>query len=137
MTVPDHETPDNGGFDAHVAYSARVNNFWHGGKDNFAADRAAGRQALEAFPQLPAALRAGVAFRERAVRFLVAAGIRQLLDLGCGMPAGDPVHALAQAEAPDSRVVYVDHDPMVSGWRRAASCSSSTRLPTSGRRPAD
>lgn len=113
MTSPDHPTRDTMGFDADVAYSARVNNFWQGGKDNFAADRVAGNQALEAFPQLPAALRAGVAFRERAVRFLVGEGIRQFLDLGCGMPAGDPVHVLAQAAAPDSRVVYVDNDPLV------------------------
>jgi SAM-dependent methyltransferase len=113
MAAPDQQTPDNSGFDAQVAYSARVNNFWQGGKDNFAADRAAGIEALEAFPQLPAALRAGVAFRERAVRFLVDEGIRQFLDLGCGLPAGDPVHELAQAVAPDSRVVYVDNDPMV------------------------
>jgi len=124
MTVPDHETPDNGGFDTHVAHSARVNNFWQGGKDNFSADRAAGIQALEAFPQLPAALRAGVAFRERAVRFLAGEGIRQFLDLGCGMPAGDPVHALAQAAAPESRVVYVDNDPMVIRHAQALYASS-------------
>jgi SAM-dependent methyltransferase len=126
MTAPDLQNPDNDGFDARVAYSARVNNFWQGGKDNFAADRAAGRVALEAFPQLPVALRAGVAFRERAVRFLAGEGIRQFLDLGCGMPAGDPVHALAQAAAPDSRVVYVDHDPMVIRHARALYESSPT-----------
>jgi hypothetical protein len=57
MTAPDRQTPDNGGFAAHVAYSARVNNFWQGGKDNFAADRAAGGQALAAFPQCTRSLR--------------------------------------------------------------------------------
>jgi S-adenosyl methyltransferase len=73
------------------------------------------RARLEAFPQLPAAVRAGIGFRARAVRYLTGAGIRQFLDLGCGLTAGDPVHVIAQAAAPGSRVVYVDNDHCKSG----------------------
>jgi hypothetical protein len=114
-----------------MAYSARVNNYWHGGKDNFAKDREAAEQALEAFPELPVAVRAGVRFRTAAVTMLVQgddppsdgmvpeAGLRQFLDLGTGLPAGDPIHRIAQALAPDSRVVYVDNDPMVISHARA------------------
>ena len=121
MTSPDHDIPDKGdlGFSPHVAYSARVNNVWQGGKDNFAADRAAAEKAIEAFPQLPAAVQAGAAFRGRAIRYLADEGIRQFLDLGCGLPADDPVHVIAQASADASRVIYVDNDPMVISHARA------------------
>jgi hypothetical protein len=103
MAAPDHEIPDKGdlNFSPGVAYSARVNNVWQGGKDNFAADRVAAQRAVEAFPQLPAAVRAGIGFRARAVRYLADAGIRQFLDLGCGLTAGDPVHVIAQADIRD------------------------------------
>jgi len=123
MAAPDHEIPDKGdlNFSPGVAYSARVNNVWQGGKDNFAADRAAADRAVEAFPQLPAAVRAGIGFRARAVRYLAAAGVRQFLDLGCGLTAGDPVHVIAQEAAAGSRVVYVDNDPMVITHARMAS----------------
>jgi S-adenosyl methyltransferase len=126
--------PGNGDLDTKMAYSARVNNYWHGGKDNFAKDREAAEQALEAFPELPVAVRAGVRFRTAAVTMLVRGddpprplrdgmvqeqGLRQFLDLGTGLPAGDPIHRIAQALAPDSRVVYVDNDPMVISHARA------------------
>jgi S-adenosyl methyltransferase len=107
-------------FDAKRAYSARVNNYWHGGKDNFAKDREAAEQALEAFPELPVAVRAGVRFRTAAVTYLVREqGVRQFLDLGTGLPAGDPVHRIAQDIVPDIRVVYVDNDPMVISHAQA------------------
>lgn len=96
-----------------VAYSARVNNYWQGGKDHFAADRQAAELATDAFPGLPAAVRAGAGFRQRVIRYLTGNGVRQFLDLGCGLPAGEPPHAMAQALAPESRVFYVDSDPMV------------------------
>jgi SAM-dependent methyltransferase len=121
MAAPDHDIPDKGdlNFSPGIAYSARVNNVWQGGKDNFAADRVAADRAVEAFPQLPAAVRAGIGFRARAVRYLAGAGVRQFLDLGCGLTAGDPVHVIAQAAAAGSRVVYVDNDPMVITHARA------------------
>jgi SAM-dependent methyltransferase len=114
-----------GDLDTRVAYSARVNNYWHGGKDNFAKDREAAEQALEAFPELPVAVRAGVRFRVRAVTLLVREqGARQFLDLGTGLPAGDPVHRIAQGLAPESQVVYVDNDPMVLSHARALYAST-------------
>jgi hypothetical protein len=73
--------------------------YWLGGKGNFAADRAAAEQAVEAFTQLPAAVAAEAAFRTRAIRYRADEGIRQFLDLGCGLPAGDPVNVIAQAAA--------------------------------------
>jgi len=115
--VPDDKPPR---LDTTVAYSARVNNYWQGGKDNFAADRAAAEQAVAAFPGLPAAVRAGGPWRQRVTRFLVTeGGIRQFLDLGCGLPAGDTVHQMAEALQPGCRAVYVDHDPMVLAHARA------------------
>jgi hypothetical protein len=111
--------------DTSVAYSARVNNYWQGGKDNFAADREAGEQALDAFPDLPLAVRAGIRLRTRAIRFFVQeAGVRQFLDLGTGLPSGDPVHHIAQSMDPRCRVVYVDHDPMAISHAQALSHST-------------
>ncbi len=108
-----------------MAYSARVNNYWHGGKDNFAKDREAAQQALEAFPELPVAVRAGVKFRVKVVTLLVQDhDLRQFLDLGTGLPAGTPIHAVAQQLQPDSRVVYLDNDPMVISHARALYAST-------------
>jgi hypothetical protein len=100
--------------DTNVAYSARVNNYWRGGKDNFASDRAAAERAVRAFPQLPEAIRAGQAFRRRVARYLVEqAGVRQFLDLGTGLPTADTIYQIAESIAPGGRAVYVDNDPMV------------------------
>src|SRR6185437_10966821 len=93
---------------------ARVYDYWLGGKDNFAADREAAEQALQAYPQLAQAVQANRKFLARAVRYLTGeAGIRQFLDVGTGIPAADNTHQVAQREAPDSRIVYVDNDPIV------------------------
>jgi hypothetical protein len=112
----DHQDPDwlppelNTG----VAHTARVYNYWLGGKENFAADRALGDAIIAALPTTRLAARANRAFLGRAVRHLAAeAGIRQFLDIGCGIPAAGNTHEVAQAAAPDSRVVYVDNDPIV------------------------
>jgi S-adenosyl methyltransferase len=108
--------PGNGDLDTKMAYSARVNNYWHGGKDNFAKDREAAEQALEAFPELPIAVRAGVRFRVKVVTVLVREqGVRQFLDLGAGLPAGRAIHQIAQEIEPESRAVYVDNDRYKSG----------------------
>ncbi len=107
----------NGGpapFDTSVAHVARVYNYWLGGKDNFAADRAAGEQAIKAFPNIVLSARANRAFLARVVRFLAEeAGIRQYLDIGTGIPSANNTHQVAQSVAPESRVVYVDNDPVV------------------------
>jgi hypothetical protein len=105
---------DDAGFTSRVAQSARVNNYWQGGKDNFTADREAAESALDAYPQLPGAVRAGWAMRQRVLRYLIRdQGVRQVLDLGAGLPASTPVHEIARSFDPTARVFYVDHDPMV------------------------
>jgi S-adenosyl methyltransferase len=100
--------------DTSVAHSARVHDYWLGGKDNFAADRAAGDAVIAAYPGIVMSVRANRAFLARAVRFLAAeAGIRQFLDIGTGIPASNNTHEVAQSVAPSCRVVYVDYDPVV------------------------
>jgi hypothetical protein len=106
--------------DTSVAHSARVHNYWLGGKDNFAADRAAGDAVLDAYPGIVMSVRANRAFLARAVRFLTEeAGIRQFLDIGTGIPASNNTHEVAQHAAPECRVVYVDYDPVVLAHARA------------------
>ena len=100
--------------DTRHAHSARVYNYWLGGKDNFAADRAAAEQAIAANPGIVADVRANREFLVRAVRFLASeCGVRQFLDIGAGLPTANNTHEVAQAVAPDARIVYVDNDPMV------------------------
>jgi hypothetical protein len=108
------------GFDTQHAHSARVYNYWLGGKDNFAADREAGDQAIAANPGIVTDVRANRAFLARAVRFLAAdRGVRQFLDIGTGLPTASNTHEVAQAIAPDARIVYVDNDPIVLTHARA------------------
>ena len=107
-------------FDTSVAHVARVYNYWLGGKDYFAADRAAGEQAIKAFPDIVLSARANRAFLARTVRFLAGeAGIRQFLDIGTGIPSANNTHEVAQSVAQDSRIVYVDNDPIVLTHARA------------------
>jgi hypothetical protein len=106
--------------DTSVAHPARVYDYWLGGKDNFAADREAGDRVLAVTPGLRERVRANRAFLARAVRFLAAeAGIRQFLDIGTGIPSANNTHEVAQQAAPDSRIVYVDNDPIVLTHARA------------------
>jgi len=103
-----------GKIDTTVAHPARVYDYWLGGKDNFAADREAAERVLAVTPGLRERVRANRAFLARATRYLAAeAGIRQFLDIGTGIPAVNNTHEVAQAVAPDSRIVYVDNDPIV------------------------
>jgi hypothetical protein len=100
--------------DTRHAHPARVYNYWLGGKDNFAADREAAEQAIAANPGIVADVRANREFLVRAVRYLAAeCGVRQFLDIGTGLPTADNTHQVAQAVAPDARIVYVDNDPVV------------------------
>jgi S-adenosyl methyltransferase len=106
--------------DTSTAHPARVYDYWLGGKDNYAADREAGELALKAYPELAQAVKSNRAFLARAVRYLTGqAGIRQFLDIGTGIPAGNNTHEVAQGEAPDSKIVYVDNDPVVLLHARA------------------
>ena len=107
-------------FDTSVAHIARVYDYWLGGKDNYAADRKAGDAALAAYPYIAGGVRANRAFLARVVQYLAGeAGIRQFLDIGTGIPTSNNTHEVAQAIAPDSRVVYVDNDPIVLAHARA------------------
>jgi O-methyltransferase involved in polyketide biosynthesis len=106
------------------AHPARIYDSWLGGKDNFAADREAAALALEAYPALADAVRSNRAFLGRVVRFLSGEGIRQFLDIGTGLPAADNTHEVAQREVPESRIVYVDNDPIV--LRHAQALLTST-----------
>jgi hypothetical protein len=106
--------------DTTVPHSARVWNYWLGGEDNYVADRLVGDQVMAMFPDITRLARADRAFLGRAVRYLVAgAGIRQFLDIGTGLPTAGNTHEVAQAIAPESRVVYVDNDPLVLAHARA------------------
>ena len=106
--------------DTSVAHIARVYDYWLGGKDNFAADRAAAQRVIAAYPDIVLSARANRAFLARVVRYLVReAGVRQFLDIGTGLPAADNTHEVAQGQAPQCRVVYVDNDPVVLAHARA------------------
>jgi hypothetical protein len=106
--------------DTSVAHPARVYDYWLGGKDNYPADRAAGAAAAEANPNILIGVRANRSFLHRAVRYLAAdAGIRQFLDIGTGLPSANNTHEVAQAVAPQARIVYVDNDPIVLAHARA------------------
>ncbi len=106
--------------DTGVAHSARVYDYLLGGKDHFAADRAAGDRMIEALPNVVSGSRMNRAFLARAVRYLaVECGIRQFLDIGTGIPSAGNTHEVAQAAAVDTRVVYVDNDPIVLAHARA------------------
>jgi O-methyltransferase involved in polyketide biosynthesis len=108
-----------------VAHSARVWNYWLGGKDNFAADREVGDQILAYVPELVDSARADRMFLGRVVRYLVTeVGIRQFLDIGTGLPTADNTHEVAQAAAPQCHIVYVDNDPLVLVHARALLVSS-------------
>jgi len=112
-------------FDTSVPHIARVYDYWLGGKDNFAADRELGEQTLQAYPNLVFSVRANRAFLARTVRFLAGeAGIRQFLDIGTGIPTANNTHEVAQRIAPESRIVYVDNDPVVLSHARALLKSS-------------
>jgi len=107
-------------FDSSVPQTARIWNYWLGGKDNYPADRQVGDQILEAFPEIVENARASRAFLVRAVRYLAGeAGIRQFLDIGTGLPTANNTHEVAQAVAPECRIAYVDNDPVVLTHARA------------------
>jgi hypothetical protein len=108
-----------------VPHSARVWNYWLGGKDNYPVDRAMGEQILAMVPDMPRIARLQRAFLNRAIQYLAGeAGIRQFLDIGTGLPTADNTHQVAQAIAPQARIVYVDNDPLVLVHAQALLTSS-------------
>ncbi|KOV88125.1 translation initiation factor IF-2 [Streptomyces sp. NRRL WC-3723] len=111
--------------DTTVAHNARVWNYWIGGKDHYEVDQRVGEQIAGMFPVIRAVARADREFLGRAVRFLAAErGIRQFLDIGTGLPTADNTHEIAQRIAPESRIVYVDNDPIVLVHARSLLTSS-------------
>jgi hypothetical protein len=111
---------DGSAIDTTVPHSARIWNYWLGGKDNYEVDRVAGDEFVKAFPGIVDIARAGRAFLARAVRYLaLEVGIRQFLDVGTGLPTVDNTHEVAQRAAPEARIVYVDNDPLVLAHARA------------------
>src|SRR5215469_13683770 len=111
--------------DISVAHHARIYDYLLGGKDNFAADREAAEAIRKIYPDVAIACRANRAFLGRAVRYLGEGGIRQFLDIGTGIPTANNTHQVAQAIAPETRVVYVDNAPIVLSHARALLVSSS------------
>ncbi|MGH3252253.1 MAG: SAM-dependent methyltransferase [Trebonia sp.] len=134
MTSDDTAAPDAGSttgnvgslpFNTSMANHARVYDYLLGGKDNYAADRVAAEETLKIWPDFAFAARANRAFLGRVIPYLAAeAGIRQFLDIGTGIPTAGNTHQVAQAIAPESRVVYVDYDPIVLAHARALLTSS-------------
>jgi SAM-dependent methyltransferase len=115
------------GVNANVPHSARIYDYWLGGKDNFAADRAVAEAMVQAIPTIRRMAAENRKFVHRATRDVVAKeGIRQFLDIGTGIPTRPNLHEIAQQIAPETRVVYVDNDPIVLAHARALMMSSPT-----------
>jgi hypothetical protein len=111
--------------DTSVAHPARVWDYWLGGKDNYPADQEVGEVLNETMPEVAIWARADREFLGRAVRYMVTeAGLRQFLDIGTGIPTVDNTHEVAQGLAPESRIVYVDNDPIVLAHARALLASA-------------
>ena len=106
-------------FDTSTPNIARVYDYWLGGKDNYEADRTEAERLIAVYPRLPLLARQNRLFLARAVHWLAERGVTQFLDLGCGLPAGQNTHEIAQAVHPGCRVVYVDADPIVLVHARA------------------
>ena len=107
-------------FDTSVASIARIYDYWLGGKENFKADREAAEAMIRQYPDIVAGVRMNRAFLGRAIHYLVTeAGIRQFLDIGTGLPSANNTHEVAQRAAPESRIVYVDNDPIVLSHAQA------------------
>jgi hypothetical protein len=118
MAPSEEETPAH--LQADVPHAARIWNYWMGGKDNFAADRAAGDAVAEVYPEIVLMAQHSRQFLIRVVRYLAAeAGIKQFLDIGTGLPTMQNTHEVAQSVAPDAKIVYVDNDPLVLAYARA------------------
>ena len=110
-----------------VPHAARIWNYWMGGKDNFAADRAAGDAVAQVYPEIVLMAKHSRQFLIRVVGYLAEAGVRQFLDIGTGLPTMQNTHEVAQAVAPDSRIVYVDNDPLVLVHARALMAQADGR----------
>ncbi|MEU6774998.1 SAM-dependent methyltransferase [Streptomyces sp. NPDC046759] len=123
MTTPDPAMSQK--IDTSVPHSARIWNYWLGGKDNYPVDEAAGDAYTAVFPGIVTIARSSRAFLRRNITYLVReVGVRQFLDVGTGLPTAENTHEVAQRLAPEARIVYVDNDPMVLAHARALLYSS-------------
>ncbi|GAA2899021.1 SAM-dependent methyltransferase [Streptosporangium fragile] len=120
------------GIDPAIPSVARIYDYLLGGKDNFASDRAAAEKLIELTPNVKDGVRANRRFLRRAVRFLASTGIRQFLDIGAGLPTQENVHQVALGVAPESRVVYVDNDPIVLAHGRALLADNGQTIVVNG-----
>lgn len=118
--------PAPDGVDPSTPNVARMYDYYLGGKDNFAADRAAAEQMLSVFPNARNLAQANRGFLGRIVRYLVESGIRQIVDIGSGLPTQGNVHEIAHRTAPDTRVVYMDYDRVVCAHGRALLATDSS-----------
>ncbi|MFF5860298.1 SAM-dependent methyltransferase [Streptomyces sp. NPDC012751] len=126
MTEADFEAVN---IDTSRPHPARIYDYLLGGKDNYEVDQEAGDRLAAAAPEARIGVRANRAFLQRAVRYVVGSGVRQILDIGTGLPTSPNVHEVAQQVAPDVRVAYVDNDPIVAAHGNALlSRSGTTRI---------
>lgn len=115
-------------FDTGIPHSARIYDYWLGGKDNFAADRQMGEFFLQQIPSMREMAHENRDFVTRSTHFLTAQGVHQFLDIGTGIPTSPNLHETAQAISPDARIVYVDNDPIVLAHARALMTSTTGRV---------
>jgi hypothetical protein len=113
-------------FDTSAPNTARMYDYWLGGKDNFAADREAADRQARAIPQLPWLARQNRGFLQRAVDYCAREGVTQFLDIGSGLPTNQNMHEIAQRANAGSRVVYADNDPVVVAHARALLSGTQT-----------
>ncbi|WP_405495334.1 SAM-dependent methyltransferase [Nocardia sp. NBC_00511] len=109
----------NGDISLGTPHTSRIYDYFLGGKDNYEVDRQAAAEILKAWPEIRTAARINREFMHRSTRYLAERGVRQFLDIGTGIPTEPNLHQIAQEIAPDSRVVYVDFDPLVLAYARA------------------
>ncbi|HEY0815248.1 MAG TPA: SAM-dependent methyltransferase [Pseudonocardia sp.] len=123
--MPTHDDDQAAGIDTTVPHSARIWNYWLGGKDHYPVDREAGDAWVATDPSILRIAREGREFLKRSVRYLAGeVGIRQFLDVGAGLPTAENTHEVAQEVAPDARIVYVDNDPLILAHARALMTST-------------
>ncbi|MCC9306575.1 SAM-dependent methyltransferase [Kitasatospora sp. RB6PN24] len=121
---PGQETPPSTRIRQDIPHSARMYDYFLGGKDHFAVDREAAERVLTVFPTMKTAVWANRAFMHRATRALAERGLSQWLDIGTGIPTSPNLHEVAQSVVPGARVVYADNDPIVLAHSRALMTSS-------------
>lgn len=127
------------GIDISMPSVSRIYDYYLGGSHNFEVDREAARKAMEHMPGLPKVMQANRAFMRRAVRYAVAHGVTQFLDIGSGIPTFGNVHEVARQAHDEARVMYVDHDPVAVAHSKAVldGCDRAGVIAADLRKPQD